>query len=148
MKKSMKTLLAYFVLNFGTTGFGVIAQSIIRFIFKPDFVFPMLQFYTILLGFIMVAYIIDQTRKIRIWEEKQKKLMPEYLVAELAILNIKLENNCSIEEAKAIYWDNYTRSKFENIYSLENKIRFKTITREVNYEEIPEETRKKLEKAA
>lgn len=146
MKKSMKRVLAYYAVNYGTLGFGVIIQGLVRLVLKPDFVFPMIQFYSIIFGLILVVYFMDETKKIKIWKKNQKKPMSRYLKDSLGICEIKLELNCSVEEAEKEYWDRYYDSKFDSVF--QNKFRFKAITREVNYEELPSEVKRKLEKAA
>lgn len=145
MNKIMKRVLAYYAVNYGTLGFGAIIQGLVRLVLKPDFIFPMVQFYSVIFCIILVIYFVDKWEKIRIWKENQKKPMSDKLKHDLSVSEIKLEFNCSVEEAEQIYWDRYWDSKFD---PSQYKIKFKAITREVNYDDIPSEVKRKLEKAA
>lgn len=145
MNKVMKRVMAYFAINYTTLGFAALVQGLVRMVLKPDFIFPMVQFYSVIFCIILVIYFVDKWEKIRIWKENQKKPMSDRLKHNLAVCEIKLEFDCSIEEAEKKYWDRYWDSKFD---PSQYKIRFRAITREVNYEDIPNDVKRKLEKAA
>ena len=122
-------------------------QTLIRMSVSPNFSMGV-EIQTTVLIVLSIICLIDKYKKMREWRKKRFILSNE-IREELIILDLKLKLDCSYDQAVNEYVDAWWKLKFQEFESIQvkNRLRFRSITREVNYGEIPDSVKRRLEKA-
>lgn len=127
-----------------------LVQTIIRMSVSPSFNRGIEIQTGVIIGLSIIC-LIDKYKKMREWRKKRFILSDE-IRKQLIILDLKLKFDCSYDEAVNKYVSEVQKAElrkqneFESI-RIKNRLRFRSITREVNYGEIPDSVKRRLEKA-
>lgn len=152
LNKTGKKLLSLIIANNAFIWLLALVQWIIRSIAFSSFSIK-LENYIILISILCVVCLIYKIYELYAWKHTVHK-PSEYSVNKLNILDIKIGSNLTYEEASDMYWKEYWDKKFQGSFqkfesiSKYNRDRFNSITREIKYEDLPKEVKRKIEKAA
>lgn len=145
--KTQRKMFLCYVLNQVIFWITCAIQAIIRMSVSPSFSMGA-EIQTGVIIVLSCACLVHKIKQMREWRKKRFILSDE-VREEIIILDLKLKLNCSYDEAVNKYVDAWWQLKFQEFESIQvkNRLRFKSITREVNYGEIPDSVKRRLEKA-
>lgn len=129
-------------------------QTIIRMSVSPSFNMGVEIQATVLL-ILSLMCLARKDKEMREWKKK-RFVLSDGIKEQLTILDLKLKFNCSYNEAVDKYietwWDQVQETELRKQKELEsiaikNRLKFKSIIKEVDFDEIPDSIKKRLEKA-
>lgn len=145
--KTQRRMFLCYITNQVIFWITCLIQTLIRMSVSPNFSMGV-EIQTTVLIVLSIICLIDKYKKMREWRKKRFILSNE-IREELIILDLKLKLDCSYDQAVNKYVDAWWKLKFQEFESIQvkNRLRFISITREVNYGEIPDSVKRRLEKA-
>lgn len=152
--KVQRRMFFCYVINQVVFLMACLIQTIIRMSISPSFNMGV-EIQATIIGCLSLACLIHKYKQTREWKKKCFVLSDE-IREQLTILDLKLKFNCSYDEAVNkyidIWWDEVQKAELQKQKELEsiaikNRLKFKSIIKEVDFDEIPDSIKKRLEKA-
>lgn len=148
-KVQRKMFLCY-VLNQVIFWITCLIQTLIRMSVSPTFSMGV-EIQTTIITILSCVCLVHKIKQMREWRKKRFILSDE-IKEELIILDLKLKFDCSYNEAVNKYITEVKLAGLQKQKELEsiqikNRLRFKSITKEVDFGKIPESVKRRLEKA-
>ena len=145
--KTQRKMFLCYVLNQVIFWITCLVQTLIRMSVSPTFSMGV-EIQTGIIITLSIVCLIDKYRKTREWKKKRFILSNEIRKQQI-ILDLKLKFDCSYDEAVNKYVDTCWKLKFQEFESIKikNRLRFKSIIKEVNFDDIPDSVKKRMEKA-
>lgn len=154
LSKKQKRMFFCYVINQVIFLITCLIQILIRMSVSPTFNMGVEIQATIItcLSLVCLAY---KDKQMREWKKKRFVLSDE-VKEQLTILDLKLKFNCSYDQAVNkyvdIWWEQVSEAELQKQKELEsiaikNRLKFKSIIKEVDFDDIPDSVKKRLEKA-
>ena len=148
-KVQRKMFLCY-VLNQVIFWITCLIQTLIRMSVSPTFSMGV-EIQTTIITILSCVCLVHKIKQMREWRKKRFVLSNE-IREEIIILDLKLKFDCSYNEAVNKYITEVKlaglrkQNELESI-QIKNRLRFRSIIKEVNFDNIPDSVKKRLEKA-